>query len=126
MQRTTFPVLPPQRWAGASAPIKRPREIACFSYDDAHEYHPDACSLKYYYTPRVGADLCGGFERFEKVNDSTDEHLDSLLRRLREVEQEEGRKTEADVVTWRGMMTKLMSSPWSDRDGYVTCGGTCS
>ncbi len=35
-----------------------PKEIACFSYDDNHEFHLDDSSLKYYYTPQLGVSLC--------------------------------------------------------------------
>ena len=39
-------------------------------------------------------------------DDASDEHLDGLLEALIEAERRDGKKTEADVVTWRGMMTK--------------------
>lgn len=116
MDKASFPVLPAQRWAGACAPMKRPKEIACFSYDDKHEFRLDDSSLRYYYPPRLGADLCKGFESFEKMDDARDEHLDSLLRTIADLERERGEKVQADVITWRGMMTKLMASPFTDRD----------
>ncbi|KFY83076.1 hypothetical protein V500_10185 [Pseudogymnoascus sp. VKM F-4518 (FW-2643)] len=117
-EKATLPILPPQRWAGVCAPMKRPKEIACFSYNSAHEYRPDASGLRYYYPPRLGADLCKGFETFEKLDDTPDDHLDSLLKTIMEVERERGEKVDVDVVTWRGMMTKLLASPFSDRDGF--------
>lgn len=43
-------------------------------------------------------------------DDSSDEHLDGLLEALVEAEKREGKKIEADVVTWRGMMTKACFS----------------
>jgi hypothetical protein len=51
--------------------------------------------------------LSGGFESFDKHDDSGDEHLDSLLQTIIAHEQEEGKKIDAQVVTWRGMMTKV-------------------
>lgn len=116
-EKATLPILPPQRWAGTSAPMKRPREIACFSYTSTHEYRPDDSGLRYYYPPRLGADLCKGFESFEKLDDTPDDHLDALLKTIMGVERERGEKVDVDVVTWRGMMTKLLASPFSDRDG---------
>ncbi|KFY96971.1 hypothetical protein V498_02340 [Pseudogymnoascus sp. VKM F-4517 (FW-2822)] len=118
-EKATLPILPPARWAGPSAPMKRPREIACFSYTSNHEYRPDASGLRYYYPPRLGADLCKGFESFEKLDDSPDDHLDSLLKTIMGVEKEGGKKVEVDVVTWRGMMTKLLACPFEERDGYI-------
>ena len=82
------------------------QEFACFSYDDNHQFHLDDSSLKYYYTPQVGADLSLGFDTFEKLDDSQDGHLDSLMRTIIDHEDKEGKKIDAHVVTWRGMMTK--------------------
>jgi RAT1-interacting protein len=83
------------------------QEFACFSYDENHEFHLDDSSLKYYYTPRLGADLSKGFDTFEKLDDTGDNHLDSLLKTIIAHEQETGKKIDANVVTWRGMMTKV-------------------
>ncbi|KAL5351583.1 decapping endonuclease targeting mRNA [Pseudogymnoascus australis] len=98
-EKATLPILPPARWAGPSAPMKRPREIACFSYTSNHEYRPDASGLRYYYPPRLGADLCKGFESFEKLDDSPDDHLDSLLKTIMGVEKEGGKK---DMMSYWG------------------------
>ncbi|KAF4994876.1 hypothetical protein FGRMN_5508 [Fusarium graminum] len=102
-----FSVQPIGRFAGASQPVKRPKEFACFSYDDNHEFHFDESSLKYYYTPQLGADLSKGFDTFQKLDDTGDDHLVSLLKTIVAHEQETGKKIDANVVTWRGMMTKL-------------------
>ncbi|CAJ2508006.1 Uu.00g091920.m01.CDS01 [Anthostomella pinea] len=94
------------------------QEIACFSYDDKHGFHLDDSSLQWYYPAELGADLSTGFETFDKHDDSADEHLDSLLKTVMSYEEEEGKKLDAQVVTWRGMMTKIMSVPFEDRDGF--------
>lgn len=52
-------------------------------------------------------DLSKGFETFDKHDDSGDEHLDSLLKTIISHEQEQGKKIDAQLVTWRGMMTKV-------------------
>ncbi|KAI0439214.1 RAI1 like PD-XK nuclease-domain-containing protein [Xylaria telfairii] len=121
MSMPTFNIQPIGRFSGQSE-LKRPKEIACFSYDDKHEFHLDDSSLQWYYPPKLGADLSKGFEKFDKHDDSVDEHLDSLLRAIVAHEQEEGKKIDANIVTWRGMMTKIMSAPFEDRDGYVKNG----
>lgn len=36
-----------------------------------------------------------------------------------ELEQKSGERVKADVVTWRGMMTKIMALPFDRRDGYA-------
>ena len=83
------------------------QEIACFSYDDAHQFHMDDRSLRYYYPPTIGADLSRGFDTFHQLDDTADDHLDSLLRTIVDLEMKTGSKCEADIVTWRGMMTKV-------------------
>lgn len=113
-----FNIQPIGRFSGDSQAVKRPKEIACFSYDEKHEFHLGDSSLKYYYPAEVGADLSAGFETFDKHDDSGDEHLDSLLRTIAAHEQQEGKKIDAQVVTWRGMMTKIMSALFDDRDGF--------
>ncbi|UPK94155.1 hypothetical protein LCI18_005090 [Fusarium solani-melongenae] len=114
----SFSIQPIGRFAGESQAVKRPKEFACFSYDDNHEFHLDASSLKYYYTPQLGADLSKGFDTFQKQDDSGDEHLDSLLKTIIAHEKETGKKIDAHLVTWRGMMTKIMAAPFEDRDGF--------
>jgi RAT1-interacting protein len=107
-----FPIQPLNRFRGASASIKRPREIAHFSYDDNHEYRDDESSINYYVPPPMGADLKEGFNTFKHFEEKEDPHLDSLLRALVEKEKKAGdqAKTKADFVTWRGMMTKVCSN----------------
>ncbi|KAK9769166.1 putative RAI1 like PD-XK nuclease-domain-containing protein [Seiridium cardinale] len=114
----TFNIQPIDRFSGDSQAVKRPKEIACFSYDDKHEFHLGDSSLKWYYPPELGADLSAGFETFDKHDDSGDEHLDSLLKTIIAHEQQEGKKIDAQIVTWRGMMTKIMSALFDDRDGF--------
>ncbi|KAI0122881.1 RAI1 like PD-XK nuclease-domain-containing protein [Xylariales sp. AK1849] len=114
----TFNIQPIGRFTGDSQAVKRPKEIACFSYDDKHEFHLGDSSLRWYYPPDVGADLSRGFETFDKHDDSVDEHLDSLLKTIMAHEEEDGKKIDAHIVTWRGMMTKVMSALFEDRDGF--------
>ncbi|KAF4628497.1 hypothetical protein G7Y89_g9656 [Cudoniella acicularis] len=104
---STFDIQPIGRFVGQSAAIKRPREIACFSYDGKHQFRQDDSSIRYYYPPTLGADLSKGFDTFEKLDDEEDEHLDSLLKTIMAHEQKAGQRVEADIITWRGMMTKF-------------------
>ncbi|KAF3925549.1 hypothetical protein ABW21_db0201655 [Orbilia brochopaga] len=108
------------RFAGKSAMIKRPKEITYFSYDDNHELRHDDSSLRYYYTPDLQTDLAGGYSSFIKHDDSVDEHLDSLLEAIIELEKKEGKCATDGIhfVTWRGMVTKLMTVPYME-DGYI-------
>ncbi|KAI1310036.1 RAI1 like PD-XK nuclease-domain-containing protein [Xylaria venustula] len=118
MSTPVFDIQPIGRFNGQSEAVKRPKEIACFSYDEKHELHIDDSSLQWYYPARLGADLSKGFDKFDKHDESIDEHLDSLLETIIAHEKEEGKKIDAHVVTWRGMMTKIMSAPFEHRDGF--------
>lgn len=83
------------------------QEFACFSYDENHNFHLGDRSLRWYYTPEPGADLSKGFDKFVKHDDSIDERLDSLLKTIMHHEQQAGQKIDAQIVTWRGIITKV-------------------
>ncbi|TQS34305.1 hypothetical protein Golomagni_05319, partial [Golovinomyces magnicellulatus] len=114
----TFDIKPIRRFAGYGISLRQPEEIACFSYDDQHQFRLDNSSIKYYYPPNLGVDLSKGFEQFKDVDDTVDGHLDSLLKTIINLEQKSGQKVRAHFVTWRGMMTKLMAAIFEDRDGF--------
>ncbi|KAL2170962.1 hypothetical protein VTG60DRAFT_4224 [Thermothelomyces hinnuleus] len=109
-----FPVYPPSRYGGETEPVKRPKEFACFSYDKDHKFRLDDSSLKWYYPPDLGVDLSRGSDTFIQHDDSIDEHLDSLLKTIKAYEQQTGEPIDAHVVTWRGMLTKIMATPFDD------------
>ncbi|KAL1972484.1 hypothetical protein VTN31DRAFT_6898 [Thermomyces dupontii] len=118
MNSHVFNIQPIHRFAGSNAAIRRPREFAYFSYDADRNLHLDESSLNYYYPPRLPADLNQGFESFQKLDDTVDEHLDALLETLVAYEKEHGTKCEADVITWRGMMTKILTAPFETTSGF--------
>lgn len=99
----------------------RIQEFASFSYDDTHAFQLGDASLRWYYPPRIGADLNRGFDKFVKHDDSVDEHLVSLLDTIADHERRTGAKIDAQVVTWRGMMTKVFF--FYDFWGAVVYGG---
>jgi RAT1-interacting protein len=51
--------------------------------------------------------LSRGFDTFQKLDDTADDHLDGLLAAIMALEKETGKQCEADFITWRGMMTKV-------------------
>lgn len=119
MAAFTFPVASPNPIPKSDGRVKRPREFTCFSYDRNRELRLDDSGLKWYYPPsqgelddgRGGMDLSRGFERFDKHDEEAagDEHLVGLLRALMDWEERNGKSVDAKVVTWRGMMTKIMA-----------------
>ncbi|KAK4701024.1 RAT1-interacting protein, partial [Phenoliferia sp. Uapishka_3] len=71
-------------------------------------------AIAHYSEPPLGADLNLGYQDCTWREDTTDEGLDALLDTLAEYEQEDESGAAAEllgkvnVITWRGMMTKLM------------------
>ncbi|RMD42532.1 hypothetical protein DV735_g2592, partial [Chaetothyriales sp. CBS 134920] len=104
-----FNVEPVQQFAHVNAAIRRPREITFFSFDEDHKFRLDDSSLRYYYPPNLagGIDLSRGFESFRQFDDSNDGHLGGLLDAIAAHEEEKNSKLETDIITWRGMMTKV-------------------
>jgi len=76
------------------------KEIGYFSYDDKHNYHQDERSLRCYYPPSLPADLSKGFDTFQQLDDTVDDHLDSLLNTIIDLEQRTGTRCTADIITW--------------------------
>ncbi|KAK4127754.1 RAI1-domain-containing protein [Parathielavia appendiculata] len=111
-----FPIYPPPQYGGQTQPVKRPKEFACFSYDKDHKFRLDDSSLKWYYPPDLGVNLSNGFDQFIRHDDSIDEHLDSLLKTIASHEQKTGEPIDAHIVTWRGMLTKIMAVPFDDSE----------
>ncbi|KAF2965266.1 hypothetical protein GQX73_g8305 [Xylaria multiplex] len=113
MPSLVFGIQPIGRFNGESEPVKRPKEFACFSYDEKHEFRLDDSSLQWYYPPRLGADLSKGFDKFDKHDESIDEHLDSLLKTIAAHEKEEGKKIDANIVTWRDNVGTVRGPRWN-------------
>ncbi|KAM0793828.1 RAI1 like PD-XK nuclease-domain-containing protein [Usnea florida] len=114
----SFAIQPLSRFVDSSGIIRRPKEVAWFSYDDDHIFHLDQRALRYYYPPRLGADLSRGYDTFQQLDDKADDHLDSLLSTIMDLEKRTATKSTADFVTWRGMMTKIMAAPFDNMNGF--------
>ena len=114
----TFPIYPINQFSNADVAVRRPREITYFSFDEEHRYRQDDSSMRYYYPPTLPADLSKGFDSFRQLDDTGDDHLDSLLQALVHYEGGKGAKLDTDFVTWRGMMTKIMIVPFSNFDSW--------
>jgi RAT1-interacting protein len=100
-------------------------EIMSFSYDSDRRVHMDDRSLKYYHPPSLPISLSSGYpDRFIERDDSQPEKLDALLHsllKLRPASLQRSLIPQTQVITWRGIMTKIMVTPYSQRDPWCFC-----
>lgn len=71
--------------------------------------------MRYYYPPSLPADLSKGFDTFRQIDDTADDHLDGLLEAIADYERKESKRVETEIITWRGMMTKVSGRNESTR-----------
>jgi len=113
---------------GKRANIKRPTEIAHFSYNETQVLQPFSdASLRYYSPPFVHLphvppprpiDLKAGFNEFRRKDESVQEHLDSLLATIEALERKDGKKLDVGFITWRGMITRLVTALFDYEDEF--------
>ncbi|KAL9015354.1 MAG: hypothetical protein Q9173_000035 [Seirophora scorigena] len=75
--------------------------------------------MRYYYPPRMGADLSKGFNTFQQLDEGADGHLDSLLQTIIDLERRTDSECQAHLMTWRGMVTKIMAAPFDTFNGWA-------
>ncbi|ORY86848.1 RAI1 like PD-XK nuclease-domain-containing protein [Protomyces lactucae-debilis] len=112
-----------QRFAVPSL-SRQPVELTSFSYDHERRLHHDDRSLAYYQpASNLPASLSTGFEQLVSRDESIDEHIDGLLSGLIHYEQRcsitqdsvgLAKSQQVDFVTWRGMLTKLLTIGFSN------------
>ncbi|KAJ3382676.1 decapping endonuclease targeting mRNA [Entophlyctis sp. JEL0112] len=124
-----IPVGPVQRLQKRGAEFRAPTEIARFGYNEQRERVFDATPKFFHPPPResfgkrsADVDLSGGFQDRFIERPSQPENLDSLLIALKHEagsssslltagDRNEGRPR---FCTWRGIMTKILVTPYSD------------
>jgi RAT1-interacting protein len=129
----------PRREGGQTA-IKRPKHILEFSWDDKHNAFPlDDRSLRYYYPPFSEAPWCEpapirlskGYNKWVQIDSATDYHMNAFLQTIQAHEEQlisagtriEEVRVKADVVAWRGILTKIMQCAYDQVD--FECNATC-
>ncbi|CAI5768107.1 Decapping nuclease [Podarcis lilfordi] len=125
----TLPVTP-SRYDAPFPFYRRPAQLGHFSLDAQRCYHGDARRLRYYAPPPVegpspGFDLRDGYrDRYVKQDETVREGLEHLLRwitqnRKQLQTEDKGRPLNADFVTWRGHLTKVLTTPYENQDGWL-------
>ncbi|GJN90006.1 hypothetical protein Rhopal_003001-T1 [Rhodotorula paludigena] len=112
-------IRPPAQYLSAGpTPFQLPFHLTSFSYSPSRELLLDDArkdeALAYYREPPLGSDLNYGFEQAVWRDGSVDEGLDALLETLSSWARKNAGPAADDllskisVITWRGMLTKLM------------------
>lgn len=102
---------------GNTTALKQPKEMGCYSRTQQEEYLiNDDVNLRYYYLPdsdvEKGVDLSAGASKFKDVASGFTDRcsLSGLLGTVLEAERKKNKKTTADIITFRGVMSKLIRS----------------
>ncbi|XP_043945584.1 decapping and exoribonuclease protein [Protopterus annectens] len=113
---------------------KQPTELGYFSLDGDRQFFNDDRQLRYYVAPANGQcrkfNLLDGFrDRYIKRDETIKENLDHLLqwilqnRHLFEVPHGKdihcSRRLNKDFVTWRGHLTKILTTPYENEEGWL-------
>ncbi|XP_068606310.1 decapping and exoribonuclease protein [Brachionichthys hirsutus] len=109
---------------------KQPVEVGCFSLDSGRKFFNDGRQMRYYNEPdrNPNFNLRDGYaDRFTKRDESVKEKLDHILRWILANRSELNSKAAAsslcpldvDFVTWRGHLTKLLTTPYETREGWL-------
>uniref|UniRef100_A0A3Q0T6P3 Decapping nuclease n=1 Tax=Amphilophus citrinellus TaxID=61819 RepID=A0A3Q0T6P3_AMPCI len=98
---------------------KQPVEVGCFSLDSERRFFNDSRQMRYYVEPDRNPhfDLRDGYrDRFIKRDDSVKERLDHILRWM---VASKSNTLDVDFVTWRGHLTKLLTTPYETKEGWL-------
>ena len=116
-----------------NVPFQRPIELTCYSLDEKRELH--LCTptsgdhyehpkhLPFYYPPDIATtsekdrDLNEGYPaKYIQRDESIPEHLDTLLAALKDLRLKQSELhdlDQVDIITWRGIMTRLLCIPYA-------------
>uniref|UniRef100_A0A3P9J385 Decapping nuclease n=1 Tax=Oryzias latipes TaxID=8090 RepID=A0A3P9J385_ORYLA len=109
---------------------RQPVEVGCFSLDCQRRFFNDGRQMRYYVEPdkNPNFDLKDGYkDRYIRRDENVKEKLDHILRWIlanKETLKSKGtadssRALDVDFVTWRGHLTKLLTTPYETREGWL-------
>ncbi|KAK1799435.1 hypothetical protein P4O66_007664 [Electrophorus voltai] len=108
---------------------KQPVEVGFFSLDSERNFFNDSRQLRYYVEPGKSPNFSlrdGYHDRFIKRDEGVKEGLDHMLRWILENRTKLQSKNSAsscalgvDFVTWRGHLTKLLTTPYETQEGWL-------
>ncbi|KAG6919208.1 hypothetical protein DXG01_008506 [Tephrocybe rancida] len=99
-------------------PFQKPTQVISFSYTPQHVLEFNDSALRYYVDPPPGANLNHGYQRWVYEPDERG-RIDSLLQAFSKAERASSVPLhDVGVVSWRGVMTKILTSPYEERYGW--------
>ncbi|XP_049600209.1 decapping and exoribonuclease protein [Syngnathus scovelli] len=109
---------------------KQPVEVGCFSLDSERRFFNDNRQMRYYVEPEKSPyfDLRQGYrDRYIKRDESVKEKLDHILRWILanrpkltwRSDASSSSSFDVDFVTWRGHLTKLLTTPYETQEGWL-------
>ncbi|CAO3635371.1 unnamed protein product [Mucor fragilis] len=110
-----------ESYQGSFPVYKQPQEITSYSIDHERRVWFDNREMKYYYPPTSDKkDLNVGYDKMIQRDESIPEHIDTLLDALTNAnaKQPDDSQITADIVTWRGIMTKILCTPYSRKEPW--------
>ena len=114
-----FLPLPPRSISVPPPPYHRPTLLTTYSHLPDRSISHDDASMPHYRAAPTGADLNHGFDRRIERDEDINEHLDGLCESLRRSWEVDGRgERRGGIITWRGMITRIMTAPFEDREGW--------
>ncbi|KAJ3537354.1 hypothetical protein NMY22_g5621 [Coprinellus aureogranulatus] len=98
-------------------PFQKPAQLMTYSHDAKHAQRFDNSAMRYYVDPPMGARLDYGYDRWIRKPDERG-RLDGLLQAFLEMRTKGGMLPDNGAVSWRGIMTKILTAPYEERDGW--------
>ncbi|KZT23079.1 RAI1-domain-containing protein [Neolentinus lepideus HHB14362 ss-1] len=98
-------------------PFQQPTFLLTFSYTPSHELVWNDSAMRHYVDPPPGAELRYGYERWIKRPEERG-RIDSLLKAWTRARNMYGGMPGIGVVSWRGVITKILTAPYQERDGW--------
>ncbi|KAG6857398.1 hypothetical protein H0H87_004760 [Tephrocybe sp. NHM501043] len=99
-------------------PFQQPTPVISFSYTPSRVLQFDDSALRYYVDPPREAKLGHGYQQWVRKPDGRG-RIDGLLQAFAKARSESGVPLQdVGVVAWRGVMTKILTSPYEEREGW--------
>ncbi|KAH3684299.1 hypothetical protein WICPIJ_004739 [Wickerhamomyces pijperi] len=116
MSAKTFPLSS----RSATTSLKQPKEITSYSRTFDGDFVNDDSCLSYFYLPDSDVDTCidlgAGFKNFKEVDEDLNSSFKGFLQSIQHHEEVNNSKIKADIITFRGNMTKLLTLPYNSQD----------